>query len=397
MISIPAASSPQFLGRACSPAETVHRMRPHFARLGITRVAKQTGLDRLGIPAYASVRPNAALLSVNQGKGITDDAARASAVMEAVEFAVAEHFSPRTIRATALDLSDQGMSLEACVRLQAMGVPNAWDQKVDWVSAQSLRDGTPVMVPLDVLRLDGQPRDLPEVCHTTNGLASGNTMDEACFHALCELVERDGFSWWALSSPDERVKRCFDPALLEDDRVMQLFTAVEARGCTLKLFDQTTDIAVPVVGALIVDRQDRNALSDASAGYGAHLSPAEAALRAITEAAQTRVTSIASSRDDIAPESFSTVLGSDAEKLVCAEPSAAPDWRRPTVRSLAEAIHYIESRLEALGLSETIVVRLSSPDLPCVVVRLINPDLEDFEANAHWRPGRRALRWLGVK
>jgi ribosomal protein S12 methylthiotransferase accessory factor len=57
-------------------------MRPFFRDLGITRVARQTGLDCIGIPCFAAIRPNAATLAVNQGKGTDDDAAEASAVME---------------------------------------------------------------------------------------------------------------------------------------------------------------------------------------------------------------------------------------------------------------------------------------------------------------------------
>ena len=36
--------------RTCSPANTVTRVRSIMDRLGITRVANVTGLDRIGIP-----------------------------------------------------------------------------------------------------------------------------------------------------------------------------------------------------------------------------------------------------------------------------------------------------------------------------------------------------------
>src|SRR6266540_5919687 len=42
--------------RMVSPAETVARLRPAFPALGITRLARVTGLDRIGIPVFIAVR-----------------------------------------------------------------------------------------------------------------------------------------------------------------------------------------------------------------------------------------------------------------------------------------------------------------------------------------------------
>jgi len=41
--------------RACDPAETFARLRPILPKVGITRVADVTGLDRIGIPVAMSV------------------------------------------------------------------------------------------------------------------------------------------------------------------------------------------------------------------------------------------------------------------------------------------------------------------------------------------------------
>ena len=75
--------------RSCSAGETFQRVSPVLSRLGITRVAKQTSLDRIGVPVWCACTPNAKAIVIAQGKGIDDDAARTSAVMEAVERAVA--------------------------------------------------------------------------------------------------------------------------------------------------------------------------------------------------------------------------------------------------------------------------------------------------------------------
>lgn len=44
----------------------IARVRLHWARMGITRVADVTGLDRIGIPVVMVCRPNARSLAVSE-------------------------------------------------------------------------------------------------------------------------------------------------------------------------------------------------------------------------------------------------------------------------------------------------------------------------------------------
>src|ERR671918_2417017 len=71
--------------RTVDPATTLARVQPYLARMGITRIANVTGLDRIGVPVVMVCRPNSRSLAVSQGKGLTLDAAKASGVMEAIE------------------------------------------------------------------------------------------------------------------------------------------------------------------------------------------------------------------------------------------------------------------------------------------------------------------------
>ncbi len=84
---------PQGPHRRVPPEETLARLAPHLERMGITRVANVTGLDRVGVPVVTVVRPNARSLAVSQGKGLTLAAAKVSAIMEAVELHHAETVS----------------------------------------------------------------------------------------------------------------------------------------------------------------------------------------------------------------------------------------------------------------------------------------------------------------
>src|SRR5579872_5344414 len=90
--------------RIVSPDVTLQRMMPHAASCGITRVANITGLDVIGIPVWVAFRPNSRSLSVSQGKGLDDAAAKASAVMESIEAFHAERILRPVKLATEPDM-----------------------------------------------------------------------------------------------------------------------------------------------------------------------------------------------------------------------------------------------------------------------------------------------------
>ena len=97
--------------RVAAPIETLARVRPHMARLGITRLGNITGLDRIGIPVAIAVRPNSRSVSVSQGKGLDLPQAMASALMEANEGFHAEEIGPSR-ESTYCDLAASEMVVD---------------------------------------------------------------------------------------------------------------------------------------------------------------------------------------------------------------------------------------------------------------------------------------------
>ena len=73
--------------RAIAPEDTIKNVESKLRIAGVTRVAEITHLDRVGIPVYSAIRPDAAegAVSIYAGKGATKPQAKASAMMESFE------------------------------------------------------------------------------------------------------------------------------------------------------------------------------------------------------------------------------------------------------------------------------------------------------------------------
>jgi ribosomal protein S12 methylthiotransferase accessory factor len=383
-------------GERNTPAAlTVERLRPHFASLGITRLARQTGLDRIGIPCFSAIRPAGLTLSVSQGKGRDDAGAMASALMEAAEFAVAERSETPSRAATAAALLLAGESFYDAARLLPLERPLPTDAPIQWLKGKTWPRDETVWIPRDALTIGEEATDLPEVGRSTNGLASGNTTEEALFHAICELVERDATSLWSLLPDAARLATEF-PIEAVDDPVIRAFgQQIRDADLELRLFDQTTDLGVPCVMAVISERaSDTTRLFDIAAGYGCHPTGPRAIGRAITEAAQTRITNIAGGRDDFLPAEYFEQADESIAFLAHHAPGEAkpPTWLAPDT----PLPQLLDRLAEHIGPTAEIVwTELGGAPYGISVVRALSAVLEDRETNVNWSPGQRALRVLG--
>lgn len=382
-------------GERNTPAAlTVNRLRPHLASLGITRLARQTGLDRIGIPCFSAIRPAGLTLSVSQGKGRDDASAMASALMEAAEFAVAEQSEAPSRIASAMTLRQAGESIYEATRLLPADRPLPTDTPIRWLSGSRWPGADPVWIPRDALTIGEPATDLPEVGRSTNGLASGNTTEEALFHAICELLERDATSLWSLLSDEARLATEFSIEAVDDLTIRAFGRQIADADLELRLFDQTTDLGVPCVMAVISERQSGNArLFDIAAGYGCHPTGTRAIGRAITEAAQTRITNIAGGRDDFLPAEYAEQA--DESIAFLAAPAAqrrqAPGWLKPDT-PLPEMLARLAQRVGPTA--EIVWSELGGSAYGISVVRALSAVLEDRETNINWSPGPRALEVL---
>lgn len=386
----------RYTDRICSADETYARVAPLLLRYGITRVSRLTGLDTVGIPVWAAIRPNSLSLAVNQGKGIGDADARISAVMEGLERAVAGEPEALSHLASLTGLRRQGLDTEPASELLARGQPLPGDDdELHWLQGYDLLGGRTVWLPRDALLLDRTVET--RFWQSSDGLASGNSPLEATFHGLLERVERDAELLWSFARTTERAERCVDPFAFGDGVIDALMKRIHRAGLVLQLFDITSDIGIPCFQALIgpADIAARKAVlyAEAANGCGCHPVPVRAVIRAITEAAQSRLTLVSGARDDIAPETYSRPMPKGLIE------DFGHSARRPAVyvreldrRPLARKLADILDALRRASIRSAIAVPLNGPDAAFSVVKVVVLDLENPPGDRHRRFGARALR-----
>ncbi len=257
--------------------------------------------------------------------------------------------------------------------------------------------GDEVYVPFEAVVLD-RTRDA-RYWMSSDGLASGNNAEEAIFHGVLERIERDAHVLWQVGAEADRYADCVDPRGFKDGALGGLIDKIETSGLALRLFDITSDIGIPCFtamlgpGDLIPGRRalhgDRDIrLVEVTGGTGAHPSPVRAAIRAVTEAVQSRLTYISGARDDISPATFSRCLPPlmrQAFAAVAAPPAAAIG--RDGVaghgqQDLAHLLQHVLDRLRNRRIASVIAVRLSDDTLPFSVVKIVIPELENPEGSA---------------
>jgi YcaO-like protein with predicted kinase domain len=387
--------------RTCEPAQTLERLQEVRARIGITRVGVVTGLDVLGIPVVMVCRPNSRSLSVAQGKGVDLVAAKVSGIMEALESWHAENVLLPLRLATYNELR------RVAEVVDVGGIPRSPlsrfhpDLTILWVEGTDVFSAEPVWVPYECVHLDfriSSPQGTGCFRASSSGLAAGNHLLEAVSHALCELVERDALALWDERDPSEQASRTIDPGSVDDPGCRRLLDAYEAAGVGVIVCDLTTDVELPVFSATVVDRLTDSARRlPAALGLGCHPDRAVALSRALTEAAQSRLTMIAGSRDDLSPgnwrqirdvqaiASFVDRVDSTAERSFQAAPDKGGE-------SIDDDVSEELDCLRAVGVPRVILVDLTRPDIGIPVVRMVVPGLEGWvdkvEPNL---PGPRAL------
>lgn len=366
--------------RAMPPEETLERIRPHLRAAGITRVADITNLDTIGIPVATAMRPGSGTLAVESGKGVTRAAAFTSAAMEAIERFVGEVDDLVDATATVADVTELlPADVEELPRMRygAIG-PNT---PYDWTRMWDLGTGAEHLVPHDLVRLP--PMDTFDVFRfpwaaSSNGLASGNNLEEAICAGLYEVIERDATSCWQVAIGQGASPLVVDQQSLDGPVITGILDQLDRAGVDVVIIWCPTDIGVPTAMAYLLDRRLG---TGAYKGYGCHLDPEVALVRAVTEAVQGRTVFIAGARDDLLRVQYEAMKRSEvvAPRLIdhgrTVMVADLPDRSTPTFHG---DIAVLVDLLHRAGFGCILARELDAAAFEAAVVRVLVPGLEPY-------------------
>jgi thioglycine synthase len=428
---------------------TLAKVIPLCERIGVTRISNITYMDKLYIPNYTVVLPGTEdSIWVYSGKGTTMAHAQVSALMESIErySSLGSTCSKHIIQGTYSQLKKSyGNILHPDEVIEPVELTYSYKNSiVDFLEGYDLTTNKEVLVPIQ-LALSRYSPNYPAVSvfqySHTNGLASGNVLEEAICHALCEVIERDAASIADLCSssiPYTIIEKTVN-SLTEDRNYPSIqvinekfvddpgiFPEVDISEITSEfrpirfLFNRFVDSGIPVLIKEITQKDIGIPTFVASSaqwisnnyglfakGYGAHPDARIALLRAITEMSQTRAGNIQGARDDLRKITYSendelykrrwqfmsttTFSSKMANRKMFSE---IESFERDTI---LDDIKLISNHLKKAGLKRIYIVDLTNPTIGIPVVRAIVPGLETFEVaklfmNNKLIMGRRAKR-----
>jgi ribosomal protein S12 methylthiotransferase accessory factor len=387
--------------RVIAPKRTIEINEDKLKAAGITRVADITDLDRIGMPVFTAIRPTAedGAISIYGGKGITKDHAKASAMMEGFErYSAEKQDGDKTIIATADEISEKGEHVE----LKSLNLPQKLEKedlssmKLEWNLAHDLISGNDYYVPSNaVFHPYNHENDVETLFKSnTNGLASGNVLEEAILHGIFEVIERDAWSIFELTHKNYSQ---INSDSIKSDLINETIDKFESNGIKIKLMDFTADIKIPTIAASADDTVTRDA-GLLTLGMGTHLDPEVAVLRALTEVAQSRATQINGAREDTVRADFAREAGYERMKRINKfyfkqEETQIDlgDIENRSTTSIAKDMEIVKDELTANGIGRILYTDLTRPELEVSVVRVIIPEMELYAIDQS-RAGYRFLK-----
>jgi ribosomal protein S12 methylthiotransferase accessory factor YcaO len=407
--------------RSVRPSATIRRARAVLDIIGVTKVADVTDLDRVGIPNFMTVRPHdlGPGISYYNGKGTTRADAYAGAMMEAIERHAGERYDGPVIASSHYNLRSD----YPCVDPLEIHVPMVRKYSehlmLEWVVGFDLMTRRPTYAPLNCVVAPYNSDSGMSLFYTsTNGLASGNTRVDAVCHALCEVIERDA-TGLAMARADVRPAVA---AILADlgfheklsaepgkaplislrglpRRAMALVRKLQRAGLEVELQNLTSAIGIATIACTIADPQGPPTVMNKHSGCGTHPDARIALTRALTEAAQSRLTCIQGGREDL-PDYVPASGAAPAEPRHGDRPTVSfddiPSYQHP---SITDDVEFIIERMRQSGFDQVVVVDITRKEVGIPVVRVIVPRAEVwtlyFADGGRASLGPRALQQVG--
>jgi YcaO-like protein with predicted kinase domain len=251
-----------------------------------------------------------------------------------------------------------------------------------WSTMRNLFDDQEFLVPAQLVGLPTGESTVPFMgpwAATSNGLASGNNFAEAVCAALYEVIERDATTCWQIAHARGFQPLTVDPGVVSGAVLGELLDVLTHAGVDPLISWCPTDVGVPTFLAYVVDRE-RNV--GVYKGYGCHLDPEIAMIRAVTEAVQSRTIFVAGARDDLTRAAYAALKRSDVVDVsslrVPGDAVSIADIPNRATGSFHGDVAVLLDRLRAAGFEHALARRFDATEFEVDVARVIVPGLEPY-------------------
>ena len=377
--------------RSKTPASTLQSIETTRSLVGMMSFRDATNLDRIGLPVFTCdrLRPDNSKTS-HTGKGVSKTQAKVSLMMEAIERYCSEfrnEYRGKLVHGSYIELRNDFNILDP----QELILPSFSDYRAElslhWVWGFDVNTEEDILVPAAAVYHPFHLDEITPIKTHTNGLASGNTMEEAIFHGMTEIIERDA---WSIAQFNGEM----NAALTVEDEpehqfIIELIRKFEKAGVEVTARDLTTDIGVPVIAAFSQDALYPNLMP--FDGFGAHLDPRVAMARALLELATTRAFFIQKHGLDSLQETIPFYYrDEDLEdpRFYAPQQKRLGEMESQYSNDILEDIKMLLKKLERCGLRRTVAVDLTRSDVGTPVVRVIIPGMEVYCFDKERKGGR---------
>jgi ribosomal protein S12 methylthiotransferase accessory factor len=411
-------------GHRSMPPEDVLATYEHLIS-PVTGVLKEITKDSRGPSFFNSFRagPNLALnarrhfehmrsaRAENGGKGITPLHGKVSALCEAIErHSGYFHGDEERVVASYAQLGADAVHPNACLLFDERQyanraewnathssfqyVPDPFDENTvtSWTPVWSLTEQRHRLLPTGMLYFD-VPAELGgggSLSADSNGNAAGSSVEDALLQGLLEVVERDAVALWWYNQTRAPGVDLDSFGVRWIDELRAVYAALNR---DVWVLDVSSDVGIPTMAAL--SRRTDGPREDVMFGFGAHLDPQVALVRALTEMNQLMPAVVAAGEggdydwsDPDAVHWWRTATW-DGMSYLRPDPAVRPrtpaDYRHEPTTDLHADITAVQARLEGLGL-DVMVLDQTRPDVGLPVVKAIVPGMRGFWAR--FAPGR---------
>lgn len=271
---------------------------------------------------------------------------------------------------------------------------------IGWVQGFSLTRNEPTLVPASQVHQTYIPRSREELFESNpvSGYACGNTIEEAIFGGICEVIERDSFMiFWYNRLPIPAL----DLRSFASEEIKQSLDRYHCAPVRIFCSDITTDTGIPA--ALAVMTSQRPGWPAAVVATAADLDRERAITRALQELAANHlfIRATMESGQHQVPRTPAEVIDQEDHGLFYASPERlrnldvvlrprwvrdAKDFQSCASDDLMENIETCVRRLAELDL-EVIVVELTTPDVKELgfrVVKVLIPGMQPIDFGMRW-------------